>query len=602
MSAVKYSFLKFWWGWYQNPNDGVMTEVPVIAHELYNRLDVPDDTTLIVNEGDSSGYDLLDSVFQPICSFLGFNPFKLGKFNINQRGIDYNNGMIPKVINAFMGEHLDPTTKNNGYYYPDANGLDVGFAMYGDGYSTSQAGLGSTRYGSGNPPSFLNVIEPYQRDSSSFNGVTYTFEIWRPEVIETGYINTQKFQTDNGLIRIGHVMINIWQLEYKYYYDIRLKSLDYNQSQTDNIIAAFNQEELSKVYDPANPFDNKQPNGDEGGGASSDDGSDPVEVPDLPTLDISDLGGINLYRVTATDVKELLAFLNSATPGNNILKWFTNPIQAIVSLHVVPYPVEVIGSDAIKVLGLSATGTAGYKIKQFQEWDLGGVRVPYGFDNTFLDYEPFTKVSIYLPFVGIRQLDTDEVMGQSLTVTYQFDNVSGSCIAFITVNGSVRYTFSGSCAIGIPISQSNWGQTYMAAATIAAGGVTGAIGAGVGAMAGATSMGAVAGQAALGAGQGIATASGLGSAIGKPSVSRSGSISGAASALGVPYPYLIIERPTKASSANPAPVTGLISGRTLPLGSLSGYNIIESVHLSGVPATASELDEIEKLLYQGVVF
>lgn len=601
MSAVKYSFLKFWWGWYQNPNDGVMTEVPVIAHELYNRLDVPDDTTLIVNEGDSSGYEILDSVFQPICSFLGFNPFKLGKFNINQRGIDYNNGMIPKVINAFMGEHLEPTTKSNSYYYPDANGLDVGFALYADGYSTSQAGLGSTRYGSGNPPAFLNVIEPYSRDAAN-NGITYTIEIWRPEVIETGYINTQKFQTDNGLIRIGHLMINIWQLDNKYYYDIRLKSLDYNQSQTDTLIAAFNQEELSKVYDPANPFDNKQADGDEGGGASSDDGSDPVEVPDLPTLDVSDLGGINLYRVTAADVRALLAYLNSATPGDNILKWFTNPIQAIVSLHVLPYPVEVVGSAAIKVLGLSATGTAGYKIKQFQEWELGGIRVPYGFDNTFLDYEPFTKVSIYLPFVGIRQLDTDEVMGQSLTVTYQFDNVSGSCIAFVIVNGAVRYTFSGSCAIGIPISQSNWGQTYMAAATIAAGGITGAVGAGVGAMAGATSMGAVAGQAALGAGQGIATASGLGSAIGKPTVSRSGSISGAASALGVPYPYLIIERPVKASSANPAPVTGLISGRTLPLASLSGYNIIESVHLSGVPATASELDEIERLLYQGVVF
>lgn len=601
MSAVKYSFLKFWWGWYQNPNDGVMTEVPVIAHELYNRLGVPDDTTIIVEEGPTDGYDLLDSVFQPICKCLGFNPFKLGKFNINQRGIDYNNGMIPKVINAFMGEHSDPTTRNNYYYYPDAYGLEVGSARYDDGHSTSQAGLGATHYGSGISP-FLNVIEPYLRDSSDYNGITYTFEIWRPEVIETGYIDTKRFQMDNGRIRVGHVMINIWTLNDKWHYDIRLKSINYSQGATDTIIAAFNQVELPKVYDPANPFDNKQADDDEGGGASSDDGSDPVEIPDLPTLDVSDLGGINLYRVTAADVRALLAYLNSARPGDNILKWFTNPIQAIVSLHVVPYPVEVVGSDAIKVLGLSATGTAGYKIKQFQEWDLGGVRVPYGFDNTFLDYEPFTKVAIYLPFVGIRQLDTDEVMGQSLNVTYQFDNVSGSCIAFITVNGTVRYTFSGSCAIGIPISQSNWGQTYMAAATIAAGGITGAVGAGVGAMAGATSMGAVAGQAALGAGQGIATASGLGSAIGKPSVSRSGSISGAASALGVPYPYLIIERPVKASSANPAPVTGLISGRTLPLGSLSGYNIIESVHLSGVPATASELDEIERLLYQGVVF
>lgn len=600
MSAVKYSFLKFWWG-YAGPDTGFMTEVPVIAHELYERLGVPDDTTIIVEEGPTDGYDLLDSVFQPVCKCLGFNPFKLGKFNINQDGIDYNNGMIPKVINAFMGEHLDPTTKDGEYYYPDNTGYNVGAARYSAGHSLSQAGLGSTQYGGGVIP-FLNYIYPYQRDSSEFNGVTYIFEIWRPEVIEKGYIDTQRFQMDNGLIRVGHVMVNIWLLNDKWHYDIRLKSLNYIQSITNIIIAAFNQEELSKVYDPDNPFDNKQADGDEGGGASSDDGSDPVEIPDLPTLDVSDLGGINLYRVTAADVRALLAYLNSAKPGDNILKWFTNPIQAIVSLHVVPYPVEVIGSDAIKVLGLSAIGTAGYKIKQFQEWDLGGVRVPYGFDNTFLDYEPFTKVAIYLPFVGIRQLDTDEVMGQSLNVTYQFDNISGSCIAFITVNGAVRYTFSGSCAIGIPISQSNWGQTYMAAATIAAGGVAGAVGAGAGALAGATSTSEIVQAGILGAGEGMAKASGLGSAIGKPSVSRSGSISGAASALGVPYPYLIIERPVKASSANPALVTGLISGRTLPLSSLSGYNIIESVHLSGVPATASELDEIERLLYQGVVF
>ena len=166
----------------------------------------------------------------------------------------------------------------------------------------------------------------------------------------------------------------------------------------------------------------------------------------------------------------------------------------------------------------------------------------------------------------------------------------------------MRYTFSGSCAVGVPISQSNWGQTYMAAATIAAGAVSGGIGAAAGAMGSATSVGAVAGQAALGAGQGAATASGLGAAIGKPSVSRSGSISGAASALGVPYPYMIIERPEKAPAANPAPVTGLVSGRTLPLGSLSGYNIIEHVHLHGIAATGEELQEIERLLYEGVVF
>ena len=596
MSAVKYSFLKFWWGWYQNPNDGVMTEVPVIAHELYNRLGVPDDTTIIIEEGRSEGYALLDSVFQPICKCLGFNPFKLGKFNINQRGIDYNNGMIPKVINAFMGEHSDPTTKSNSYYYPDANGLEVGFALYADGYSTSQAGLGSTRYGSGNPPAFLNVIEPYSRDATN-NGITYTIEIWRPEVIETGYINTQKFQTDNGLIRIGHLMINIWQLDNKYYYDIRLKSLDYNQSQTDTIIAAFNQEELPKVYDPANPFDNKQPDGDEGGGATSDDDSDPVGIPALPSLDVSELGGFNLYKVTKADVKTLYDYLNSHDPGQSIMKWATNPIQGIISLHVLPYPVEVTGSASVTVLG-APTGAAGYTINPFQQWNLGGLVVPYGFDNTFLDYEPYTRVSIYLPFIGIRALDSDEVVGHYVSVTYQFDNISGACIAFVTVDDSVRYSYAGSCAMGLPISQQNWGQSYIAAATVAAGALAGGIGAAAGAMGqGAASM------AANGVAGAVQGAGGMGALnIPKPTVSRSGSIAGAGAALGVSHPYIIIERPIKASAANPAPVTGLVSGRTLPLGSLSGYNIIEHVHLHGIAATGEELQEIERLLYEGVVF
>ena len=90
--------------------------------------------------------------------------------------------------------------------------------------------------------------------------------------------------------------------------------------------------------------------------------------------------------------------------------------------------------------------------------------------------------------------------------------------------------------------------------------------------------------------------------IPKPTVSRSGSIAGAGAALGVSHPYIIIERPIKASAANPAPVTGLVSGRTLPLGSLSGYNIIEHVHLHGIAATGEELQEIERLLYEGVVF
>lgn len=583
-------------------------KIPIIGQqEIYNRIENLDTATrIILLDGRTEGYDSMVYFYQEICQTLGFNPFMLKKkFYINTSGLSFGNGMEVDLINAFGGEY-EEWNNNQANFYPMEQISEniLGYTYFGSGYSTSQASLGQTPYGVGGDytQTFVNIIRPKQHDS--YTGIEYMFEVWPETSIDNGYIDTQHFYRDEGLIKDAHVSIEVWYNSdtQKYHYTVYLACGYYSAGLTDYVDTKLNQAELDKVYNPDNPFDNKQSDGDDGGNEASDDDSDPVDVPELPSLDISDLGGINLYRVTAADVKALLAYLNSATPGDNILKWFTNPIQSIVSLHVLPYPVTVVSSDAIKILGLSATGTAGYKIKQFQEWNLGGVRVPYGFDNTFLDYEPFTKVYLYLPFAGIRQLDTDEVMGQNVSVTYQFDNVSGSCIAFVTVNGAVRYTFSGSCAVGVPISQSNWGQTYMAAATIAAGAVTGGVSAGAGALGTATSTSEVVQAGILGVGGGAAKAAGLGAAIGKPSVARSGSISGAASALGVPYPYMIIERPEKAPAANPAPVTGLVSGRTLSLGSLSGYNIIEHVHLHGIAATGEELQEIERLLYEGVVF
>lgn len=599
---MKYTYLKGWRG-YQNGTGGPY-EMPIIAHQdFYNRLPVPGSPNILIAQGATEGYLEVSSLMQPVCTALGFNPYKIHPYMINNAGATYD--LIPEIISAFMGESV-LTNDNGNFWYPTYSAGDTanyGPINYAVGYSVTQAGYGTTSYGAaGNQIAFYNCMNSATKYTSN-DAVQYIFEIWPETVIEKGYIDTQHFQTDEGRIRVGHIIITIWKgANDRYNFDIYLQSTQYYSSGIDTQLNNLNGEETEHVYNPANPLDNKQEDGTEGGDGSWNNDSDPVDVPDLPSLDISDLGGINLYKVTATDVKTLMAYLGSAAPGDNILKWFNNPIQGIVSLHVLPYPVNsASGGAGITVLGM-ATGAAGYKISQFQEWDLGGVHVDYGFGNCFLDYEPYSHCQIYLPFIGIRSLDMDEVVGQTVSVTYQFDNVSGACIAFIRINSAVRYSFSGSCAIGIPISQSNWGQSYMAVATIAAGGIAGAVGAGAAAMGGATSMGAVAGNAALGAGQGIATSSGLGAAIGKPTISRSGSISGAASALGVPYPYLIIERPEKAKVANPAPVTGLACGRTLSLASLSGYNIIEHVHLHGIAATGEELQEIERLLYEGVVF
>lgn len=592
---MKYTYLKGWRGFASGA--GAAYDMPIIAHQdFYNRLPVPGSPNILIAQGATEGYLELSSLMQPVCTALGFNPYKIHPYLINDRGLAFD--MIPGIINAFMGEMIT-TNDNGGYIYPTYTGTNFGPIFYAVGYSGTQAGYGITPYGNADTKlPFYNCMKNATKYTSN-DAVQYIFEIWPETVIEKGYIDTQHFQTDEGRIRVGQIIITIWQdANGRYNFEIYLHSTQYYSADNDTMVNNLNGEETEHVYNPANPLDNKQEDGTEGGDGSWNDDSDPVDVPDLPSLDVSDLGGLNLYKVTATDVKTMFAFLNSNEPGASILKWYTNPIQGIISLHVLPYPVSVIGSDAVRILGLTVTGTAGYKIKQFQEWALGGVHVDYGFGNCFLDYEPYSHCQIYLPFVGIRSLDMDEVVGNTVTVTYQFDNISGACIAFVLINGAVRYSFSGSCAIGIPINQQNWGQSYIAAATSAAGALAG----GVGGVANAVSQGAsTAGIIAEGAAGAISGSGGIGS-VQKPTVSRSGSITGAASALGVNYPYLIIERPEKAKVANPAPVMGLACGRTLSLSSLSGYNIIEHIHLSGIAATGEELEEIERLLYQGVVF
>ena len=569
-------------------------DMPIIGHqELYNRLEVPTGAAVLIKSGSTDGYADTTSLMQPFCTFLDFNPYKIKPFMINNSGKTYSNGFIPDIINGFMGE-MEDDNANGGFFYPDLTGTDYGAIFYEPSYSNDQAGIGGTIYASGYSLPFRNVMYNFTKFQAN-DGVQYRFEIWPETVFAHKYIDPQHFQRDEGLIRSGQILLNIWKANERYYYEIYLLSFDYAQVWTD-AVDALNGAEVNHIYNPANPLDNTPTDGDEGGNGDFDNDDDNVGIPDLPSLDITALGGFNLYKLQATAFAQLMQFLNTTEPGASILKWFTNPIQAIAAAYILPYPVKGTSPATVSLLGLPTTISCA-KCSPWNEWNLGTVFIKQGFGDCFLDYSPYTRVSMYLPFIGVRQLTADDIIGHNINVTYQFDNISGACIAYISSDGNVRYTFSGSCAVGIPISQSNWGQTYIAAATAAAGAISGGISAGLsasgkggGAIIGATVKGAVEGSG------------GLDAFNAKPTVSRSGSICGASSALGVEKPYLIIEKPDKAKISDPKSIIGITSGRVLSLGGLSGFNALENFHLHGIAATAEELDEIETLLHEGVIF
>lgn len=566
------------------------------------------DTWYELKRGRTEGYDDITYFMQELCTYLEFNPYYIKKFLINPRGLATKQ---KDVIEAFMGEYNTVTTNQANYYPAEAiNANLMGYTYFADGYSAAQASIGQTPYGSGNIMDllFCNII--YWDDTYAppdLGAVTYEFEIWPEDVIKTGYIDTSKFQRDNNNhIKTVHLRVDIIYdpNEETWNYYIALKYHYYNEATTNYVDSKLDDAKTDHVYNPANPMDNKPENGDEGGNGDYDDDNEPLSVPPLPTLDLTSLGGIKVYRLMGSDFAALMAYMGSASPGDAILKWFSNPIQAITSCYVLPYPVHVKASaQDITVLGMT-TGVAADLAMPYEEYNLGSKYIGTRFGDCYLDYSPSTRVQLFLPFIGMNQLSADDVIGHNIGIVYQFDNISGGCVAYVKSDGDVKYTFSGSCAMGVPISQANWGQFYISAAVSAAKLAGGALAGAQAALSGAgqsfETQGYLRGMMGGLANAGIS--SGLDAFNSKPNLSRSGACTGAAGALGFNKPFMVIERPDKAKIENPKNVIGITSGRTLSLGSLSGFNTIEHINLTGIAATQNELNEIEALLHKGVIF
>ena len=345
--------------------------------------------------------------------------------------------------------------------------------------------------------------------------------------------------------------------------------------------------------DPDNPyeFDPDAISYAGGGAGSFDNTSDHVGVPSLPTLSAVSAGFIAMYSPTLTQLNQLASFLwtDSLFDPDNFKKLFTDPMECIIGLTIVPVKPPSAGSMNVKV-GYVDTGISMARLSsQYAEVNCGTIKATE-FWGSALDYSPMTRLHLYLPYVGIREISADEVMNKSIGVTYHIDMLSGALTAFVTANGSVLYQFNGQCALNVPLASSNF--THM---------IQGAI----------TSIGSVAstvatGGASVGAGMALSAvqmgASAANNAISnKPSFSHSGSMGGSGGMLGVQTPYLIIERPRQSMPEGMNKYCGFPSNINYKLFDLEGYTQVEYIHLENVPATGAELDEIEGLLRTGVI-
>lgn len=337
------------------------------------------------------------------------------------------------------------------------------------------------------------------------------------------------------------------------------------------------------------PYEQGGESGEEGGEGDFDNTSDEIEIPDLPTAStVINTGFITLYDANIYDLNDLASYLWSANGLDleTFKKIFADPISAILGLSIFPCSPEITTQDVNVILGNIDTGVGMRKVtNQYRRYDMGTLNLNEYWGG-YLDYSPYTSVEIYLPYIGTRTLNADDVMGKALHLVYNIDFLSGSCCAILEVGGTVLYQFMGQCSCPVPVTGRDM--------TNLVNGVMSVVGAGVGTLVATGGNAALAGASAIGSLASHVTSS-------KPKIEKSGAMGGMGGMLGVRKPYLVVTRPRQALPASQNTYTGYPSYMTCMLGDLIGFTVMETVHLQDMSATDEEKAEIDRLLKSGVV-
>ena len=361
-----------------------------------------------------------------------------------------------------------------------------------------------------------------------------------------------------------------------------------------------------------------------GTGGSFDITSDAVDFASLPTGGAAASGLVTMFAPTSAQLADfsnfLWANLFDATYDSfltSLKKWVNDPIESVIQLACFPVTPPSGSAQTLKFCGIASdlvgSGVSMNKCtNQFMDFDFGSINTP-AFWKQALDYSPYTQVSIYLPYIGICPLKSDDVIDATLQLKYHIDLLTGGFSAELkctkNINGtslnSVLYNWSGNMATQIPITSSNFSQVFgsmmTAVAAIGVGAISGGLGAAAG---GAAAEGASvgAGSAMLsGAGQGLAA--NIGNVINsKPHVTQSGRLDGTVGALSQFTPYLIIERPVQSLSSKFQEEQGYPSNIVQKLETLKGMTVCEAPIMDGFSGVNDdELREIKSILCSGVI-
>lgn len=352
-------------------------------------------------------------------------------------------------------------------------------------------------------------------------------------------------------------------------------------------------DDLNKPTEPGQP-DNPEDDDDGDGDNISDD----IEYP-MPGYVPS---AYTRYWLRPTDLPDLKDFLFSQTFLDDIKRLWTNPGEYIVDCTFYPLIADSLGlSGQLEeiVVGNMNSGISGYVYPDgVSAYHYGGGFKVEPYYGSYLDYEPYTTISIYIPYIGVRPLNASRITGHTLKLAYTFDFGTRQITAHLGLDGDMTLDggdlgnaldqYTGSFGVSFPFSGSQNNQMVLNILQQSSKVISSA-----GAIAGGIATGNIANVAA-----GVY---GMTTTSGHLTAETYGSLTPTAGLYSPQIPYLIINRPITAEPKDYRAREGYSAAYS---GKVSGFSGFLKCATAEVPQsgtmTDSECKEIVRLLKEGV--
>lgn len=348
------------------------------------------------------------------------------------------------------------------------------------------------------------------------------------------------------------------------------------------------------------------------------------------------------YYMTSTELANLRTWMNS----NNVPEGF-DPMAQIIGLSQVPVSlsgddnttVQFVNSSAVYDPGVTRLVDSGVNTQVSmgipKRYSLGSVNINRRMQERgepYLDYD--CQIELYLPLIGMFSLDTQAVMGRTITAEAVLDPISGTlaAYAYVTRDGQNLPIAYGSTTIGVdlPITAQQYsvaraalkqanaqlGTSLLSSTLSLIAAATGGKGSGTGAK---TATGSTNGLAAAGireAGADYMKASQAGNVFGDfmqwgrtirqlsygNNTAVAGSYGGSSAQWSYPFtPYVKIIRPRYEKPNNYAHSQGIPCVQTKKIGNCTGFIQCIGVEVKGITgATDIELQAIQAALTNGI--